>query len=148
MRLQEIQALLGLFGLAYHILLQIVLADVVEHRTNAALVIPFQRQRDDPGIFALFTDLKIALQLGNHIQSRLFDKREDLPLIGCHIRQQQGDILFLKQLAYLTFQHPPLNLKGKVFVCVNRQRQRRPQQFRRHLKAAYRHLGIWMPHQP
>ncbi|MNF81200.1 hypothetical protein D3C84_634610 [compost metagenome] len=122
MDLQEIQALLGLFGLAHHILLQIVLADVVEHRANAALVFPFQRQRDDPGIFALLADLKITLQLGDHIQSRLFDQREDLPLIGSHIRQQQGDILFLKQLAYLAFQHSPLNLEGKVCVVINSQR--------------------------
>ncbi|MNY02175.1 hypothetical protein D3C86_1347370 [compost metagenome] len=73
MDLQEVQALLGLFGLAHHVLLQVVLADVVEHRTNAALVFPFQRQRDDPRIFALFTDLKITLQLCDHIQYRLLD---------------------------------------------------------------------------
>ena len=48
MGLQEIQALLGFFGLAQHVLLEIVLADVIEHSTNTSLVFPFQGQEMIP----------------------------------------------------------------------------------------------------
>ncbi|MNF83978.1 hypothetical protein D3C84_663180 [compost metagenome] len=81
MDLQEVQALLGLFRLAHHILLQIVLADVVEHRANSPLVFPFQRQQDDPGILALLADLKTTLQLGDHIQYRLFQQGKYLTIL-------------------------------------------------------------------
>ncbi|MNR99500.1 hypothetical protein D3C72_307360 [compost metagenome] len=88
MGLQEIQALLGFFGLTHHVLLQIILTDVIEHGANAPLVIltdviehganaplvfPFKGKGDNPGILALLADLKIPLQLAYHIQQRLLD---------------------------------------------------------------------------
>ncbi|MNG23345.1 hypothetical protein D3C85_1029520 [compost metagenome] len=73
MGLQEIQALLGFFRLAHHVLLQIILTDVIEHGTNAPLVFPFKGKGDNPGILALLADLKIPLQLAYHIKQRLLD---------------------------------------------------------------------------
>ncbi|MNF83977.1 hypothetical protein D3C84_663170 [compost metagenome] len=53
----------------------------------------------------------------------------------------------LKQFAYLPFQHSTFDLEGKVLVFAQSQRKWNADQLRRHLKTAYGHLGIGMPHQ-
>ena len=142
MGLQEIQALLDFFGLAQHVLLEIVLADVIEHSTNTSLVFPFQGQGDDPGILALLADLKTTLQLANHIKQRLLDQGKYLAILCGNVCDKQGHILFFQQLAHLSFQHPTFHLQGETVFSCQGQGEGGANQLGSHLETTNRHLGI------